>query len=494
MRLHVCSKGFAIATAAVLLFGANAFGEGGSKRQNAPSGSDEGPSCHNLIYVFPDEMRGQAMGFLKEEPVITPNLDAFATEGLVLTNAVSNYPVCSPYRAMFLTGKYPHANRVLSNCSKSSAPHRCRLQQADRCWSDVLKDRGYSLGYIGKWHLEAPLGDGVVPNQNMNEWTDPKRRHGFDFWYSYGTYDAHMNPMYWKTDAPRDGFHYAGQWGPEHEADLAVKYITNEGGAYRDTDKPFALVVSMNPPHMPYGAFPPHYRAHYDDISDEQLFRRPNIPPAGTRWGNYYRRNIRNYYSMITGVDAQFGRILKALKDQGLEENTIVVFTSDHGDCIGIHGQISKNNPYEESMRVPFIIRWPGKIRPRQDDLLCSVPDIYPTLMDLLEFERDIPSSVQGTSRAKLFLTGEGERPPSQLYMKIPVGKDAWGKRGLRTSRYTFVVDKMEGKPEEVLLFDRVEDPYQMENRADKHPELIKRLRAELEKTLTEYKDPWVKS
>ena len=110
----------------------------------------------NLVYVFPDQMRGQAMEFLGEEPVITPNLDRFSTESVVFTQAVSNYPVCSPHRAMLMTGMYPISNGVLNNCTSRSAELGIQLKQSSRCWSDILHEKGYSLGYIGKWHLDGP--------------------------------------------------------------------------------------------------------------------------------------------------------------------------------------------------------------------------------------------------------------------------------------------------------------------------------------------------
>jgi arylsulfatase A-like enzyme len=162
----------------------------------------------NLLFVFPDQMRGQAMGFLGEEPVRTPNLDRFAAEALVLDYASATYPVCSPYRAMLMTGKYPHANKVVSNCTSRTAPYGVELQAADRCWSDILKEQGYALGYIGKWHLDSPLEPYIDCRNNegdpkWNEWCPPGRRHGFDFWYAYGTYDDHNRPMYWHGDAAR---------------------------------------------------------------------------------------------------------------------------------------------------------------------------------------------------------------------------------------------------------------------------------------------------
>ena len=123
----------------------------------------------NLIFVFPDQMRGQAMGFLGEEPVRTPTLDRFATQGLVLDNVSATYPVCSPYRAMLMSGKYPFANRVVANCTSGTAPYGVELQEQDRCWSDILSDRGYSLGYIGKWHLDSPREPYVDTSNNHND-------------------------------------------------------------------------------------------------------------------------------------------------------------------------------------------------------------------------------------------------------------------------------------------------------------------------------------
>ena len=458
------------------------------------------PKPPNLIFVFPDQMRGQAMGFMKQDPVITPNLDRFAQESLVLTNAVSNYPVCSPYRAMLMTGKYPHTNGVLSNCNSGSAPYDCELRESDRCWSDVLKDRGYSLGYIGKWHLDAPYKPYVKCENNSdkfawNEWCSPNRRHGFDFWYAYGTYDYHFTPMYWPTESPRNKPIRINQWGPEHEADLAIKYISNVDGKYRDSSKPFALVVAMNPPHTPYHLVPQKYLDAYDGKTYKDLINRLNVNlEGGTPGGNLARRHVKNYFAMITGVDDQFGRILKVLENMGLKNDTIVVFTSDHGNCLGCHEHATKNVHYEESMRIPFLIRWSGKIMPRHNDLLLSTPDIYPTLLDLMGFSGDIPREVEGNSYASLFLTGKGRLPTSQLYIWVPVGEPAWGRRGVRTHLYTLTISKMPDKPIKYVLHDNVNDPYQLNNIADANPDVVKELIKELEGLLRKHNDPWLKS
>jgi len=461
--------------------------------------SDEEAQHPNLVIVFPDQMRGQAMGFTGEEPVLTPRLDQFASEGIVLDQAVSTSPVCSPFRAMFMTGKYPLSNHVRTNCNSKSAPFDNQLRQNDTTWSDILQKKGYSLGYIGKWHLDAPYEPHVDCANNKgemawNEWCPPGRRHGFDFWYAYGTYDYHDRPMYWSTAAGRDEFHYVDQWGPEHEADLAIKYIQNRDGEYRNSDKPFALVVSMNPPHMPYDRVPDKYKDLYKEADTTALYSRPSIPPPGTRWGDYYRKNIRNYYAMITGVDEQFGRILDAIEDAGQDKNTIVLFTSDHGNCLGIHDKISKSNPYEESMRVPFILRWAGKLQPRHEDLLISTPDIYPTLMKLMGMEEYIPSSVQGTSYADFLLERNRDQPNSQLFMMLPFpgGSEKYGSRGVRTDRYTLVINRKSGEPADTILYDRHADPYQLNNIAARKPERVNSLfLTELKPGLVKLGDPF---
>ena len=459
------------------------------------------PRPVNLVFVLVDQMRGQALGFLKEDPAVTPNLDRFASQGLALVQAASNYPVCSPYRGMLMTGKWPHANKVLSNCTSATAPFDCELQETDRCWSDVLHDKGYSLGYIGKWHLDGPRKPFVESYNNSpkfawNEWCPPRRRHGFDFWYAYGTFDRHLTPEYWSTDMKRDERVKVKQWGPEHEADLAIRYIRNEGDTYRKAGKPFALVVSMNPPHTPYDQVPPRYAARYEGKTAKDLLNRGNVDLDGdSRAAKGARSQIKNYFAMVTGVDDQFGRIVRAVDEAGLGKNTIVVFTSDHGNCIGSHNIPTKNVHYEESMRVPFLVRWTGKIKPRRDDLLLSTPDLYPTLLDLMGLAGDIPATVQGVSHAGLFLTGTGVRPTSQLYLWVPPGKPADGRRGVRTHRHTLMINKMPGKPTQTTLHDNVADPYQLKNIAAADPALVKRLTdTELIPWLKKTNDPWLKS
>ncbi len=477
--------------AAFAALGGIPFGSGSPVDPEAPP---------NLVIVYPDQMRGQAMGFMGQEPVLTPVLDRFARESAVFTEAVANYPLCSPSRAMLMSMKYPLRNGVLGNCNSESARHGYELRTDEVCWSDILKARGYSLGYIGKWHLDSPHRPYVKTSNNTekfawNEWTPPERRHGFDFWYAYGTYDQHLRPFYWTTGASRDEGRFVDEWGPIHEADTAIRFIRNEDGSFRDPGKPFALVVAMNPPHMPYDQVPGEYLELYEDTPLALLIRRRNIPPAKNKWGDYYRNNIRGYYAMISGVDAQFGRILAALDEAGLRNNTIVVFLADHGNCLGIHSEISKNNPYEESMRIPLLVRWPGKIFPRRENLLVSVPDIGPSLLEMMGLRSSVPEDVEGTSHAAALLGGRGSRPSSQLYLWTPGGKPGYGRRGVRTLTHTFVMTFMPDAPPEVVLFDNVRDPYQMTDFSREDHDTVSRLkRNELIPWLERTRDPWIEN
>ena len=168
-------------------------------------------SAPNLVFIMADQFRGDALGCIGKEPVKTPCLDQLAAEGVNFTDAVSSYPVSSPARAMLMTGMYPIHNKVTGNCNSETAPYGVELPQDARCWSDVLKEQGYRMGYIGKWHLDSPYQPYVDTGNNRgkiawNDWCPPERRHGFDHWIAYGTYDNHLRPMYWDTTASRDSF------------------------------------------------------------------------------------------------------------------------------------------------------------------------------------------------------------------------------------------------------------------------------------------------
>ena len=464
----------------------------------------------NLLVVMPDQMRAQTLEFLGQEPTITPHMNKFSKECLVFTEAIANAPLCSPSRAMFLTGMYPISTGVVTNCNSEFAEFNNELNSEVICWSDILKGKGYSTGYIGKWHLDAPI-EPYIPCKNnnqpvkWNEWCTPERRHGFDFWHAYGTYNDHLRPMYWTNNAGRNDYQYVEKWGPEHESDLAIEYILNETGEMRDPEKPFALVVSMNPPHPPYHLVPEKYKELYSkkETEIEKFSKIATLNDHDPQWQDYFRENIRNQYAMITGVDENFGRILEALKLKRIEDSTLVIFLSDHGDCLGIHGKRAKDNPFEESLRIPLMVRLPGIIPPRHEDFLISIPDLCPTLLSLLGFKSVIPKSVEGIDFSEFCRTGIGERPSSQYYFSLgffaqkkenPIaGKIDSGERGIRNERYTLVCDKEPNGNIEWYLWDRKMDPHQVKNIAKEESECKNNLYSNyLLPLLKLLKDPWL--
>jgi arylsulfatase A-like enzyme len=461
------------------------------------------PKRPNLLFVFPDQMRRHAMGFMNQDPVRTPALDRLASEGRVLDHAISNTPICSPFRAMLMTGKWPHSTGVVINCyarpdgwEETEREKKCYLQRSERCLSDVLHDAGYATGYIGKWHLTKPKKPYVDPTDYggyiWDSYPPPEDRHSFDFWYGYGCHGNHLHPHYWRGDLPKNQPIQVDQWAPEHEADLAIEYVRNPAGNYRDADKPFALFVSHHPPHNPYNAVPDKYVDEYRDRPLEELLNRGNVDLSLDEGPTAHaKRAVRGYFAMVTGVDEQLGRMLACLREEGLEDDTIVVFTADHGEMMGSHDRMAKSVWFEESVGIPFIIRWPGKIEPGRDDLLLSVPDYMPTLLGLMGLHDAFPHGVEGTDYSAALLGKSVARPTSAPYLSMRHDGDEYGARGLRTHRYTFVVRRTTDG-EKTILFDNEKDPYQMKNVADDREALVEELTKKLNEELVRIGDPWV--
>ena len=244
--------------------------------------------------------------------------------------------------------------------------------------------------------------------------------------------------------------------------------------------------------------------------------------------------SVRYYFASVTGVDRAFGQILDALKELGLDKNTIVVFSSDHGETMcSQHTDDPKNSPFSESMNVPFLVRFPDKIQPRLDDLMLSSPDIMPTLLGLASqadqrvdgqikgavhnypsftsslglagLSDSIPANVQGHNYAPLFFNEKADivRPAGALYIQnVDGNKDEDGKvrsyfpssRGFKSARYTLAlyVDRDNHKLVKSFLFDDEKDPYQMNNLPlEKNKEIVDELCTEMGKVLKEIDDPW---
>lgn len=455
----------------------------------------------NLVYIFPDQYRQQAVGCMNQDPVSTPNLDRLASTGKVLTHAISNFPVCSPYRAMLFTGQYPFTNGVYGNCYNKTAELGIELNENAHCFSDVLHDNGYDCGYIGKLHLDSPREENIpytegwrgTPGEGTywDAYTPPgPRRHGFSFWHSYGCCDQHITPHYWENDAAVNERIDVQEWSVKHETDVAIDFIKNTDNRYRDKEKPFALFVAYNPPHTPFNQVPDTYREIYADSSPDDLLNRPNVQPEGK--GALAPEAVADYFAAVTGIDENIGRILDRLDAEGEAENTIVIFTSDHGEMMGSHGRMHKNVWYNESMLVPFIIRWPERIQPGTDDLLLSVPDIMPSLLNLLGLQAHIPETTEGLDLGDALLDKTADRPESAFYMNIiPFNPAESGARGIRTHQYMYAVQRENGT-EKTFLFDCQADPYQLNNIAADKPAIMSKLESELQQRLSAANDPWL--
>ena len=458
---------------------------------------ENSPKCPNILYVLCDQLRAHSVGYMGVEPVQTPNLDAFEKESVNLHQAVSNYPVCVPYRTIMMSGKYPLKNKVYVNCFWDGR----EMPDSLVWWPEILKDNGYTTGYLGKWHISMHPRR-YNGKRVTGSWLPQEKLHGFE-WIHCHSGNNHVHPMYTDSRWPSDKAIRPEQWSPEYETDRAIEYLENKDGNCRDSSKPFMLVVSWNPPHSPYNrTYPERYWKPYENMNVEELCRKaPNVPPATDRWGRMYRKDIRHYYAAITGIDNQFGRLMRCLEKQGLKDNTLVIFTADHGNCLGRHRQISKNNIYEESMRVPLLMRLPGIIRPRKDSLLFSTVDMYPTLLDFAGLKQAIPSDLDGTNLADAIRDGKGARPKFQPYYQTEAScretkLPNYGRRGIRTLRYVLNLDYLPSKGgfHNIMLFDLKKDPFELNNLATERPELIKQLiekhlRPWLEKT----SDPWLK-
>lgn len=430
----------------------------------------------NIVYVFADQLRYDSLGSSGNRVVKTPNIDKLAEQGVVFDRTFSSCPICSPYRGQMLTGLYSHLNGVVDN--------EYKMKTSVTTLPEALKAEGYHTGYVGKWHL------GYGP------YTKDKR-YGFDYMASYNCNHQYYDVSYHENE--KGPFRMDG-WAPEFETSLAIRFI--EDHLKENGKSPFALLLSWGPPHHPYDQYPEKYRI-YDP---EKMEAAPNVPEE---YAEAARQDTADYYGNITGLDDQMGRILKALDDMGLSDNTILVFTSDHGDHIHCHGyakcndpsiedntrRASKATPYEESIHVPLIVRWPAKVsRSGRTNAFFSSVDIMPTLLSLCGVRA--PEGMQGIDQSHLLLGGDGETRDSVYLEILGEGWPHRGKwvgywRGVRSDRWMYARwYKNENGP---LLFDVANDPYEMNNLYGnpEYARVQREMEARLKKWMTETKDPF---
>ena len=442
--------------------------------------ADEARKKPNVVFIFADQLRSMTLGCYGDKQAITPNLDRLASKGMRFTNAISTWPVCSPFRGMLLTGRYPMSNGVVYN--------EFPLWKGQESIATVLKSQGYQTGYIGKWHLAGGKSQPSV-----------KDHFGFDFWEPLQVEMLQKQP---------DGTQI---WRPDVQTDKAVEYIK------ANKDKPFCLFMSWNPPHDPYIApdkymnlFPGDEMKLRENDAEKDLVRielekHPIKDPGGAKkraeWrqridsDDGVRRNMQGYYAATHGLDVCMGRIMKTLEEAGIADDTILVFSSDHGDMLGSHRMSHKQEPFEESISIPFIVRYPQRVpKGKTTDALLSPIDIMPTLLSLAD--APIPSSVEGISLADAALGKRSDQQDAVLIMKMLPGGNPWiinaatEWRGVRTKTHTYA-RLADGGP--WILYDNKNDPQQMKNLVNDpaHKKLQDELEATLQKLLEKANDPF---
>lgn len=391
----------------------------------------------NVLIVIADQWRAQAFGFAGDPNVKTPNFDRLARESVWMVNAVSGLPVCSPMRASLLTGQRPLTHGVFIN----DVP----LTTNAVTLAKVLREAGYETGMIGKWHIDGHGRSAYIP---------PERRQGFDYWKVLECTHNYTNSFYY-ADGPEklkwDGYD-------------AIAQTQDAEGYLRErakSERPFFLMLSWGPPHDPYFSAPEKYRESYDPA---KLELRANVPKKDEE---ATRKNLAGYYAHCAALDDCMGELLRTLNETGLDKNTILVFTSDHGDMLGSHGLNKKQKPYDESVRVPMLWRWPGVLRAQTLDTPMNSEDIMPTLLRMCGL--GIPKSVEGIDYAG-YLRGGTNPSDGATVIHCPAPFGEWERRnggreyrGVRTTQYSYVRD-LNGP---WLLFDNKTDPFQTNNLVD---------------------------
>ncbi len=401
----------------------------------------------NLVLMISDQFRWDNVGAMGLNPMhLTPNLDAMAAHGVMFRNAFSAQPVCAPARGSIFTGTYPSRHGVWRN--------GIALREDAVTWAKVMKRAGYSTNYIGKWHLgphtsredAGPVAlpyrggfDDLWEGSNELEWTSHA--------YEGNLYDNDGKPI-----------HFSGRWRADFLTDRGERFL-------RGAKSPFFLVLS-------------YLETHHQNDSDtydppkELKGRYPNpfIPYDLRPFPGSWPSQLSDYYSCVTGVDRQVGRVRRILQETGLADNTILMFISDHACHFKTRNTEYKRSPQEGSIHVPLIVEGPGFNRSLQISELVSQVDYMPSMLHAVGLEA--PDSVQGHNFLPL-LDGHNEGWRNEVYFEM---REFVNGRGLRTPQFSYaaMAPKQPGwraaesaeKYVEYAMYDLYADPYQLVNLA----------------------------
>lgn len=422
----------------------------------------------NFLFIYLDDQRWDAMSVVQKEQgekgrfpwLKTPNMDRLAAEGVRFRNAFVTLPLCAPSRASFLTGQYNHLNGVANNHTP--------FPENNVTHASILSDAGYETAYIGKWHHNGQRG----------------KRPGFKYSASYIGQGKYMNCPF-EINGQTTQTH---GWVDDVSTDFAIEYMKEK------RDKPFSVIVGFKSCH---GPFAPPERAK-DRFAGESFRPVPNLDVTAIyreedeTTGGEKRKgggiNL-NYFRTISAVDDNVGRLLSALQEMGVADDTVVVFTSDNGFYHGEHGLADKRSLYEESIRVPMLVKYPrlmlkGKV---SDEMVLNI-DIAPTFLELAA--ADVPKEMQGRSLVPL-LTGKAKDWRKSFlaeYFEENNFPQTPSTVAVRTEDAKLI--KYPENEEWTELFDLKRDPYETKNLAadSAHKNLRRRMEAEFDKQVKETK------
>ena len=374
----------------------------------------------NLLFIMTDQQRFDALGANGNDVIQTPHLDRLAREGVNVQTYYTNAPVCVVSRCCLFTGRYPHAHQVRENHNLLECGREIHLFR-------VLKQAGYKLGYVGKNHLlekaELDNFDHVDTNDMIKDEPEQKR---LSDWYAQYKADraAAGKPELWGHGVFHD-------FPPECTntfrcSNSAIDFLNQQDG-----NDPFALCLSFTDPHVPHLALAKYKDYYSSDNLKLYPQRKGELDEKAKRFGIKYRAQKSDhaseedyyhymavYYAMITWIDENIGRVREALGQNGFADNTLIVFTTDHGEFCFEHGMYKKDLVLLESLlHVPLLVHFPNKLKPRvMNESFMEEVDVMPTILDLLDI--DVPFGVQGRSAVDS-LRSKNEQHKDQVYGEI---------------------------------------------------------------------------
>ncbi|WP_293444094.1 sulfatase [Planktotalea sp.] len=457
----------------------------------------------NILIIYADQMRYDAMGCSGNRVVKTANIDRLSAEGVHFEEAYTSYPICCPFRASVLTGKYAQGHGMIQN--------HFPLRGDQGFLAEYMRDAGYQTGYVGKWHLEGGPKPGFVP---------PERRFGFEHFVGFNRGHDYQSSIYY--DDAGQAYHSA-RYEPDYQTDQFMEFVA----AAAKKDAPFFGYLSYGPPHFPMD-MPDHLRRIYDpdDVlmpagvpdaalqAEVQKHRTDVLCGGDPRSGHKshashetkpvgeveteaeIREFIAEYYGMIHNIDWNFGRILNQLDALGIAEDTMVIFLSDHGDMLGQHGSFCgiKNQAYRAAMHVPLIVRYPARFKPHRSEAMIDVGvDMMATLFDLIGI--DMPKGRDSQSYLPA-LDGASRDHRVAIWYQVfrqtggnPIEYTPYAERGIRTKDWLY----MRRKDHRAYLFDQRADPDEQCNLVDDpvHAAMMDQFDAQLDAHMKATGDDW---